>query len=394
MVCSDKDLNDPNVSIQHTYKILFVCSSLGGGGAERALLNIINYLNRSKFQPHLALLQMGGEFISDLLTDIHLYDLNSRKNGFIKRNFLRILDLKKLIVDLEPTLIVSINWQVNLITIIAKWLSNISSPLIIIEQIAPKESGQVDWKRRVFKLIERYLYPKADVIVTASSGIASELEKDYGIPEYKIHTIHNPVSIEEINIRALEKICFKSSTLPAIISVGRLVKQKNYRLLLESVFELLKTHPVELYILGQGPEESSIRFLASKLGINQHVHLLGFTTNPFAYMKQADIFAITSDFEGFGNVIVEAMVCGTPVVATDCNYGPREILEDGTFGVLIPVGNKIELVEAFKSLLDNPEKRKQFSELGKKRALVFSLDIIIQVYERLFIDLIENRNHN
>ena len=394
MVCSDKDLNDPNVSIQHTYKILFVCSSLGGGGAERALLNIINYLNRSKFQPHLALLQMGGEFISNLLTDIHLYDLNSRKNGFIKRNFLRILDLKKLIVDLEPTLIVSINWQVNLITIIAKWLSNISSPLIIIEQIAPKESGQVDWKRRVFKLIERYLYPKADVIVTASSGIASELEKDYGIPEYKIHTIHNPVSIEEINIRALEKICFKSSTLPAIISVGRLVKQKNYRLLLESVFELLKTHPVELYILGQGPEESSIRFLASKLGINQHVHLLGFTSNPFAYMKQADIFAITSDFEGFGNVIVEAMVCGTPVVATDCNYGPREILEDGTFGVLIPVGNKIELVEAFKSLLDNPEKRKQFSELGKKRALVFSLDIIIQVYERLFIDLIENRNHN
>ena len=394
MVCSDKDLNDPFVSIHHTYKILFVCSSLGGGGAERALVNIINHLNRSKFQPHLALFQMGGEFISDLLPDIHPYELNSRKNGFTKRNFSRILDLIRLIRDLEPTLIVSINWQVNLVTIISKRLSNTSAPLVIIEQIAPKESAQVDRKRQIFRLIEKFLYPKANVIVTASSGIARELEKDYGIPKYKIHTIYNPVSVEEINIRALEKVCLKSSTLPGIISVGRLVKQKNYPLLIESVFELLKTHPIELYILGQGPEESAIQLLISKLGVSQYVHLLGFTNNPFAYMKQADIFAITSDFEGFGNVIVEAMACGTPVVATDCNYGPREILEDGTFGILIPVGNHTALVNAFKFLLDNPEKRKHFSELGKKRCLDFSLDRVVQLYELLFIDLIENRYHN
>jgi len=160
MVCSDKDLNDPFVSIHHTYKILFVCSSLGGGGAERALVNIINHLNRSKFQPHLALFQMGGEFISDLLPDIHPYELNSRKNGFTKRNFSRILDLIRLIRDLEPTLIVSINWQVNLVTIISKRLSNTSAPLVIIEQIAPKEVRKLIGSDRYSGLLRSFYIQK------------------------------------------------------------------------------------------------------------------------------------------------------------------------------------------------------------------------------------------
>ena len=139
-----------------------------------------------------------------------------------------------------------------------------------------------------------------------------------------------------------------------------------------------------MVVLGKGPEEKKIKLLAHKLGLSDNILFLGFQKNPYKYIKKAEVFVLSSFHEGFGNVIVEAMACGTPVVSTNCMSGPREIIENGENGILFPVADQKALAEAVLKVLNNPSLSYKLSEQGKKRAEYFSIEKSVKKYEEIF----------
>ena len=372
------------------YPILFITSNLGGGGAERAVVNILNHLDRARFQPHLALYQKEGVFLQDLASDVPVYEIQPTDYGFLHRNWARIWVLRQLFIQVRPVLIMSILWQANAVTLLSAGLWRFRVPVVINEQTAPQASLRSDPRRRLLWPIAGQLYRRASHIVVISQGIAAELEHNLRIAINQIGVIHNPIPIAQVVKQAHKPVRFRVPHVPAVLAAGRLIPLKNYPLLLRAIALVLQQQDVELYILGEGPEQTVIENLAATLGISSHVHLLGFQPNPYPYIAQADLFVLSSDHEGFGNVLVEAMSLGVPVIATDCPYGPREILTGGKYGLLVPPGDEHALSEAILALLVDQDVRRQLAAKGRNRAEDFSIERIVPQYEQLFANLIKS----
>jgi glycosyltransferase involved in cell wall biosynthesis len=372
--------------------ILFIAPTLGGGGAERALVNIVNHLDRGRFQPHLALFQKEGVFLEALTPDVPVYEIQPTDHGFLYRNWTRVWVIRRLFAEVRPALVMSVLWQANATTLLSAGLWRFRIPIVINEQTAPRASLRSDARRRLLWPIAGQLYRRASHIVAISQGIAAELANDLQIPHSRISVIHNPVPLAQIAEQARQSVSFKVSRAPVVTAVGRLVPLKNYPLLLRAMKLVLQQREAALYILGEGPERATIEELADTLGISSRIHLLGFRPIPYPYLAQAELLVLSSNHEGFGNVLVEAMSLGVPVIATDCPYGPREILTDGKYGVLVPTNDEHALAEAILALLQDTDARRRLSAEGKRRAEDFSVEKIIARYERLFHDLIEGRS--
>ncbi len=362
--------------------LLFISSNLGGGGAERALLDILNHLDRSQFTPHLALFQREGVFLDQLAADIPVYEIQPDDRGFFRRNWQRARALQGLCEKIQPALVMSVKWQVNQAVLLSlkPWKSNL--PIIINEQEPPSASS--DPKRRKMWPLVKWVYRWADQTIVITQGIAREFTRDLGIASEKISVIHNPLDLGNLRQRVEDPLPLEVGDRPIILSIGRLAPEKNQPLLLKAFSLILKSRPAALILLGDGPERENLESLALDLGISHDVKFMGFQPNPYPYLAQADIFALTSRYEGFGNVILEALASGVPVVATDCPYGPREILLDGKYGLLVPMDDVQALAEAILDLLDQPKKRARLSRSGRIRAKDFSIETIIPQYEDLF----------
>ena len=174
-----------------------------------------------------------------------------------------------------------------------------------------------------------------------------------------------------------------------MISAGRLVKTKNFPFLLRAFAQVSNNHDISLIILGEGPEKQNVLNLCHSLNIHSKVHLMGFQEEIYTYFQKSDIFILPSLHEPFGNVIIEAMACGLPVIATDCPFGPREILENGVYGILVPANNIEILSQSILDLLHNPEKRLHYSQIGRQRAEEYSITNIISQYHSLFVSVIK-----
>jgi glycosyltransferase involved in cell wall biosynthesis len=371
------------------HPILFISATLGGGGAERALVNIINHLDRNKFSPNLVLFRRTGEFLDEIAKDVPIYELQSSDSRFLLRNFTRIRKLSQLFLSIKPRLVMSLQWHVNIISLLAiKPVSNKVS-IIINHQNTPSMASITDNRRKKLWPAMKWVYRWADRVVIISRGIAHELQQNASVNADKLVLIPNPISLDRIYDLSKEKVHLNGLASIIAISVGRLVPQKNYPLLIKAIALVLVKHKIELFILGQGPEEERINQLAQELGIRDHIHLLGFKSNPYAYMKKADLFIISSLYEGFGNVIIEAMSLGLPVISTDCPYGPAEILGDSEYGKLVTLNDANALAQAIIEFIDHPVRRQHYSKLGKKRAQEYDVINIIPKYENLFLRLIE-----
>ena len=187
----------------------------------------------------------------------------------------------------------------------------------------------------------KWLLPAADGIVAVSQGVADDLIRLLPVVSPRVTTIYNPVVTLGHAAKAAVPIkhpWFDAENVPVLLSAGRLVPQKDYATLLRAFAEVISSRPARLVILGVGPERENLLELAECLKVSQQVDLPGFEVNPFAYMSRSRVFVLSSRYEGFPNVLAQAMACGTPVVSTDCRSGPREILEDGKWGRLVPVG--------------------------------------------------------
>ncbi len=230
----------------------------------------------------------------------------------------------------------------------------------------------------------RRSYPYADEVVGVSHGITSEFSKVPNLSGGRVHTVYNPIDIGYIKRKSREPVnhCWLvNPNCPVILAIGKLIKRKDFVTLLRAFARLVSKRKARLIVLGEGRFRSSLHSLANRLSVAEHVDFPGFAENPFAFLAKADLFVLSSRNEGLPTVLIEAMVCGCPVVSTDCDFGPREILEDGRQGPLVPVGEPEALAGAMLSVLDNPPRR----EALQTRAEFFNAARAVDRYEELLL---------
>ena len=244
------------------------------------------------------------------------------------------------------------------------------------ERIYKKPQGYVE---QIFPQLIRTIYRRADSLIAISEGVKRDLIESFDIEPEKVEVIYNPVITDEVYELMNESVShpFFSTPDPVYIGVGRLTEQKNFSHLIRSFNEVVSRQDAKLIILGKGDREQQLKNLCSELSISDHVSFPGFVDNPYKYMSKSDVFVLSSKWEGFGNVIVEAMACGTQVVATDCESGPAEILENGRYGHLVPVDQVQTLANMMEDALDNPYN----DQLLQERASDFHVNKIAPQYE-------------
>ena len=363
-------------------KVLFYMFNLAGGGAERTIVNIVNNMDNSKFE---VVLVIGSKSNNDYLNlvnkNIKIIYLQSY------RHRQSLLKLSKTIRKEKPDLLFSTLNKNNIILIISKLLAFKRIPTIVREANNRTQAGRVS---RINKLFTFILYNYfSDKVISLSKGVKDDLVKNFNIKKNKIEVIYNPVDLKNINKLKKEKVCALdlATDEKLIIAVGKLGEQKDYSTLFRAFQVVSNNMKVKLIILGKGPEENKLKALCQDLVIEKKVLFMGFKDNPYKYIRKADVFVLTSKWEGFGHVIVEAMAVGTPVIATDCNSGPAEIIEDDKYGILVPVKNHETIAEKIIELLKDEKRRKNYIELGYKRSKDFNAVNIVKQYESIFSSL-------
>jgi glycosyltransferase involved in cell wall biosynthesis len=329
-------------------KILFVLGSLGAGGAERQVLRSVTHLDRSRFEPSLYVVHREGELLDQVPSDVPVFaywdDRSYPRLNFPGRLlFSQARDLAR-IVDRE---------QIDLVYDRASQMT-LTASLALRGKAVPRISVAVGEPSRDFELLhsrfafaKRHLlhraYQNADRVVAVSEGVRNGLIEYFQLPANQVVTCPNLFDIEQIDKAANEAFDKFDDGRFEIVSVGRLSSEKGHIHLLRAVDRLVHRDgqtQVRLWLVGSGPAEQELLAFVAEHSLEGHVRFAGYQTNPLSYVKHAQLFCLPSLYEGMPNALVEAMVCGTPVISSDCPSGPREIIgDDDQFGCLVPVAN-------------------------------------------------------
>ncbi|MEN2996829.1 MAG: glycosyltransferase [Acetomicrobium sp.] len=366
-------------------KIAFFIPTCRGGGAERVMVTFANAFAKKGIQTDLVVCSLTGPYVDEIDKRVNVFDL---KKDHVSRSLPALL---RYIRKNKPTAMVSSLVHANIIAVIAKLLSREKFRLAIREASTPSmesKAGNSPFpvKTRLVSFLQRRLYKYADFVIAPSKGVALDLVENKIAPESKVHVIYNPVDIEMIQKRMKEPVShpwFQGND-QVILAVGRLTKQKDYPTLLRAFSIVSRKVSCKLVILGEGEKRKELEELVKELGLEGKVDMPGFVENPFAYMARASVFVLSSLWEGLPNVIIQAMVCGTPVVATDCPSGPREILEDGRYGRLAPPGDWGKIADEIFLSLSKVHKQQE----NKERANFFSVDRSVNILFEL-LNLLE-----
>lgn len=364
-------------------KIFLFQSGLGRGGATRSNLIIASGLASSRLDITLVYghsTEENKELIPKNLKSVEL--------GF-GSPLIMLFKLIKFIRSEKPKIIIAGKIQANIIVYLANLISFTNSKVIFIDRVAP--SIEIKNKSGVlYKLLPYFMklfYPKADKVIAVSQGCAQDIESIVGKLGTRLEVIYNP-SITDDKIKRsylpINHPWFKGD-YPVVVAVGRLTAQKDFSTLIRAFEQVLKEIECRLLILGDGEERKILESLINQLGISEHVSIYGYVDNPHPYLRKADLFVLSSAWEGLPNVLLEAMSYGTSVVSTNCVSGPKEILENGTLAPLVDVGNHLEMAAAIIKALNSPQK----PETLIARAEDFSEEKSITNYKRLINDLIK-----
>ncbi len=326
------------------------------GGAERSMLNLAAGLSARGYAVDLVLARARGSFLADVPEKVRVVDLKA------PRVLMSLAPLARYMKRERPAALLSILYA-NIIAILARRLSGAPLRLVVSERNTLSSESQGfrrDLRMRLMPQMVKYLYPRADSVVAVSQGVADDLVRLAEIPREHIQVIYNPIVTAHLREKAqaaFDHPWFAPGEPPVILGVGRLSPQKDFSTLIRAFHAVRQAHPARLLILGEGDERPTLEALVGQLGLGQDVSLPGFVDNPYPYMARAGVFVLSSRWEGLPGVLIEALYCGPAIVATDCPSGPREILADGRYGVLTPVGDANALVEAIEASLDGRNPR-------------------------------------
>ena len=340
---------------QESSRIAIYLHSIYGSGVDRIMVNLSHSFIENGLKVDLVLDSTGLIHLWDWSPQMRIVNLNSGRNP-VKRlsNLMRYLRREK------PTSIISNGHFTNEISILAKRLSGVSTQVIVCEQnnlflISKHSPGGIQgWAPTTAKM----LYPWADRVVVPSRALAKELAT-LGLPSKHMQVIYNPVVRPEIWEKAKEPVdhpWFAPGEPPVILAVGRLETQKDYPTMIRAFAQVRQVKPVRLVIFGQGTQRSEIEALVHELELEKDVAFLGFVKNPYAYVAKSAMLALSSAWEALPTFVIETMALEIPVVSTNCPTGPAEILDNGKYGDIVPVGDYKAMAAAILNVLSGESK--------------------------------------
>jgi len=372
-------------------KVLFAAHNLGKGGAERVLATLLENLDADRIEPVCVL--FTGEIAYKIPGNIKIYVLNSSpaRNPFAKltKAVYRIVRLAGIINKERPEVLCGFLTGVNFVLLAAGKISKVSCRIIFSEHSTPS----IELYRKtdfIYRFMLRAFYNAADLTIAVSKGVKDDLAGYFGVIEGKIKVIYNPIDIEMIQIQKKEAITgtdWFNGKVPVVITAGSLTKPKAQDRLIRA-FKLVRSRlACKLVLLGEGPRLDELKNICEDLDIEEDVAFLGFQQNPYKYVARSTVFVLSSDWEGFGNVLVEAVACGTPVISSDCKSGPDEIIENNVTGILVPVKDENSLAAAILELITNKEKAREYAQKAKDSTDRFSVKKILDEYCKVFAGL-------
>jgi glycosyltransferase involved in cell wall biosynthesis len=354
--------------------VALVLPNLAGGGAERVMVLVGNYLARHAVRVDLVAGSFSGPYVDAVDPGVRRVDLGHTKMSAATPGLVRYLRAESPVAVLS-----TLDWM-NVLAVFASRFAR-PSRLVLREAVHP-EAERLNNPTAGRWLLERAMavsYPRASLVVAVSEGVASFLRDEMRLEPDKVRVIYGPHYDERILESASEPAghpWFSDGDLPIVVAAGRLNRQKDFPTLIAAFHRVRSSRPARLVILGEGPDRPQLEALVKRLGLKDDVSLPGFVVNPFSFFSHASLFVLSSIWEGLPGVLSQAMACGCPVVATDCPSGPSEVLEGGRWGALVPVGDPDRMAEAMAATLDSPPD----SDVLKNRARLFSADVACERY--------------
>lgn len=337
-------------------ELVFFLPSMTGGGAERVFLNLAIELKRTGHSVAIGLAHQRGELLKAATKELEVFSIDRPST------FKTILGLTRELRSRRPDVVVSALPHTNVMAILANLLAGRPAKVIATEHSSSSDwSKFTDFQARLFPVILPLVYRLAHRVIAVSHGVARDLSRALWMRPGEIEVIYNPVLTADFDQRSsaaaplLDELLRPGERL--ILAVGRLEPPKDHECLIHAFAEICRSTSTRLVILGEGSLRPKLVKLISDLGLEQRVHLPGFQPNPLPWIKRAGVLALSSFTEGLPTVLIEALALGTPVVSTDCPFGPREIFGIAGHGKLVPIGDPNAMAGALlESLRSAPPK--------------------------------------
>ena len=361
-------------------KIALFMPDLSGGGAERMMINLARGIEGQGAEVDMVLMRKEGPYLPLVPSSVRIVDLGAR------RTLSSIGPLATYLRRERPAALLSTFVNVNLAALLARRLARVPARVVVREDnyASITHANREALLMRLADRMQPWLYGWADAIIGVSQGVADDMVHNVGVPAERMHVINNPVVTPELHHLASKPVdhpFFSPGQPPVVLGVGRLSAQKDFPTLIRAFAVVRQQRPAKLVILGEGENRPMLERSCDDLGLEGDADLPGFVRNPYAFMARAAVFALSSRWEGSPNVLVEAMACGTPVVATDCPSGPMETLDGGRLGRLVPVGDADALAESIMQTLEMPVA----ADCLQRRADDFNVERSAEQYLRVLL---------
>ncbi len=364
--------------------VSFVIPSLTTGGAEQVTVNIANGLADRGYDVELLLSRVEGELQTQLTSKVEVVSLPPSM-GQVFGIATHIPALVHYLRKRQPAALFCHLTHTNVACLVADRIAATDTVVVPTEHLAFGVPKEPTLKSRIAQWLVPRIYPSAERIVAVSEGVAESIVERTAVGRETISVLYNPVDVKTVRRRAREPVdheWFADGTVAVALFVGRIEQQKDLETWLRTFRRVYDRNPnARAVVVGEGSRRESVQSSAARMGLADVVSMPGYVNNPYGYMSRADVFLLSSRYEGLPTVLIEALACGCPVVATDCPSGPREILADGTYGRLAPVGDDASLAEAVVETLRNPPRENELRE----RADEFAPEAVLDGYEQFIL---------
>lgn len=375
-------------------RIAFFIPSLAGGGAERVFVLLSRALQRRGWAVDLLVAQREGPYLADVSPSVRLISFDTAGTLAAIPSLVAYMRAERpsLLCSALPTAHIAAALALCVLRFFPGARTFLPKHVATIHELPTRRRTESRTLReRAATRGAEVAIRRAEAVVAVSKAVAADTRSVTGVPRKRLHVVYNPIEVNRIQ-RARPPAphpWLAEDGPPVVLSAGRFVRQKNMEALVRAL--AATTRPRRLILLGDGPHRSIIDSLVHELGLEARVECPGFVSDAYAYMAHADVFALASRWEAFGNVVVEALAAGTPVVCSDADGGVTEILRDPRrpepFGEIVPSGDPHALARALERVIEDPPDGRH----GQRRARDFSVAAASDRYDRLFRALLSNQ---